>query len=209
MLFIMDLTGSMRPYINEAKSNLIDIMNKIIDQSPGIDINLGFIGYRDIPEEGGGEYIDIDFTQNHNHLREKIKKVYASGGGDFPEDVAWAFEMSLNKAWNSNAKFIVFVADAPGHGLKYYKYDDMYPDGIEGRKDIEESVIELAKNNVCMFCLEISDYTKQMFNIFQNVYNKYGSCNLEIVKNKGNNFSDKIVDSAIQIYSTQRKTEDK
>ena len=209
MLFIMDLTGSMGRYINEAKANLIEIMNKIIDQSPGIDINLGFIGYRDIPEEGGGEYIDIDFTQNHNHVRNQIKKVYASGGGDFPEDVAWAFEMSLNKAWKSNAKFIVFVADAPGHGLKYYKYDDIYPDGIEGRKDIEESVIELAKNNVCMFCLEISDFTKQMFNIFQNVYNKYGSCNLEIVKNNGHNFSDEIVDSAIQIYSTQRKTEDK
>jgi len=209
MLFIMDLTGSMGPYINEAKSNLIDIMNKIIDQSPGIDINLGFIGYRDIPAEGGGEYIDIDFTQNHNHVRNQIKKVYASGGGDFPEDVAWAFEMSLNKAWNSNAKFIVFVADAPGYGLKYYKYDKKYPNEIEGRKDIEESVIELVKNNVCMFCLEISDYTKQMFNIFQNVYNKYGSCNLEIVKNNGHNFSDEIVDSAIQIYSTQRKTEDK
>ena len=209
MLFIMDLTGSMEPYINETKTNLIDIMDKIIDQSPGIDINLGFIGYRDIPAEGGGEYIDIDFTQNHNHLREQINNVYADLGGDLPEDVAWAFEMALNKTWKSNAKFIVFVADAPGHGLKYYKYDKKYPDEIEGRKDIEESVIELVKNNVCMFCLEITDYTKQMFNIFQNVYNKYGSCNLEIVNNNGNNFSDEIVDSAIQIYSTQRKTEDK
>ena len=77
MLFIMDLTGSMEPYINETKTNLIDIMDKIIDQSPGIDINLGFIGYRDIPAEGGGEYIDIDFTQNHNHVREQINNVYA------------------------------------------------------------------------------------------------------------------------------------
>ena len=184
-------------------------MNKIIDQIPGIDINLGFIGYRDIPEEGGGEYIDIDFTQNHNHLREQINNVYADLGGDLPEDVAWAFERALNKTWKSNAKFIVFVADAPGHGLKYDPGDYKYPDGIEGRKDIEESVEEVAKNNVCMFCLNITTDTDQMFNIFQNVYNEYESCNLEIVNYNGYNFSDEIVDSAIQIYSTQRKTEDK
>ena len=162
----MDFTGSMEKYLNEVKSNLIDIIDKVIDQTPGIDINLGFIGYSDIPEEGAGPYIDIDFTQNHNHLREQINNVYADLGGDLPEDVAWAFEMALNKTWRSNAKFIVFVADAPGHGLKYDPGDYKYPDGIEGRKDIEESVEELAKNNVCMFCLNITTDTDQMFNIF-------------------------------------------
>ena len=46
----------------------------------------------------------------------------------------------------SNAKFIVFVTDAPGHGLKYTDDDYEYPDGIEGRKDIEESIEHQIKN---------------------------------------------------------------
>jgi hypothetical protein len=206
LLFIMDLTGSMGSYIEEAKKNLIDIMNKIIEQSPGIDINLGFIGYSDIPEEGGGPYIDIDFTQNHTDLRNKINELYAYGGGDIPEDVAWAFEKALNKTWKSNAKFIVFVADAPGHGLKYAPNDYTYPDGIEGRKDIEESVEELAENNVSMFCLKISYETQVMFNIFENVYNQYNSTKFEIVDNNYN-FSEEVVKSAIEIYSDYRETE--
>ena len=113
LLFIMDLTGSMGSYIEEAKNNLIYIMDSIIKESPGIDINLGFIGYRDIEEEGGGEYVNIEFTKNHTEVREKISSVYADYGGDLPEDVAWAFERALEKNWKSNAKFIVFVADAP------------------------------------------------------------------------------------------------
>ena len=200
LLFIMDLTGSMGGYIEEAKRNLINIMDRIIEQSPGIDINLGFIGYRDIPQEGGGEYINIDFTQNHT----SIQNVRAALGGDTPEDVAWAFEKALNKAWKSNAKFIVFIADAPGHGKKYYPKDYKYPDGISGRKDIEESVEELAKNNVSMFCLRITSDTDIMFNIFNNVYKKYESPIFKLVYNSGKGFTDEVVNSCIDYYSTHR-----
>ena len=97
LLFIMDLTGSMGSFIDEAKSNLIFIMDKIIEECPGIDINLGFIGYRDIEEQEGGEYVNIEFTKNHNEIRDKISNVYAALGGDMPEDVAWAFERALEK----------------------------------------------------------------------------------------------------------------
>ena len=209
LLFIMDLTGSMGGYINEAKRNLINIMDRIIEQSPGIDINLGFIGYRDILQEGGGEYIDIDFTQNHTYIRNKIQNVFAALGGDLPEDVAWAFERAINKTWKSNAKFIVFVADAPGHGKKYCPDDNKYPYGISGRKDIEESVEELAKDNVSMFCLNITIYTNTMFNIFKNVYNKYESTIFKLVQNRGSGFTDEVVNSCIDYYSTHRDLDSK
>ena len=75
LLFIMDLTGSMKSYIDETKKNLIYIMKRIIDQSPGIDINLGFIGYRDIYEE----YVDLDFTKEHSYIENQISDVIASG----------------------------------------------------------------------------------------------------------------------------------
>ena len=184
-------------------------MDRIIKESPGIDINLGFIGYRDIPEEGGGDYINIDFTQNHTYIRNAIKNVYADLGGDLPEDVAWAFEKALNKAWKSNAKFIVFIADAPGHGIKYCPDDTYYPDGIAGRKDIEESVEELAKNNVSMFCLRITSDTDIMFNIFNNVYKKYESPIFKLVNNSRKGFTDEVVNSCIDYYSTHRDLDSK
>ena len=85
LLLILDLTGSMRYYVQEAKRSLLSIIDGIIEKCPGIDINLGFIGYRDFNDE----YIDIDFTQNHLYLKNIISNVYASGGGYYiPEDVA-------------------------------------------------------------------------------------------------------------------------
>ncbi len=97
LLFIMDLTGSMFDYIEDAKNNLIYIMDKIIEESPVIDIYLRFIEYRDLEEQEGGEYVNIDFTQNHIQVRDKIRSIYADKGGDLPEDVAWAFERALEK----------------------------------------------------------------------------------------------------------------
>ena len=52
----------MGSYIQDAKTNLIFIMDRIIEEFPGIDVNLGFIGYRDIEEQEGVEYVNIEFT---------------------------------------------------------------------------------------------------------------------------------------------------
>ncbi len=200
LLFIVDLTGSMGPYINEIKKNLIYIMKRIIDQSPGIDIYLGFIGYRDIYEK----YIDLDFTKNYSYIENQISGVFASGGGDFPEDVAWAFERALEKDWKSDAKFIVFVADAPGHGRKYGPYDEVYFNGIPGRKEIEESVKELAENNVSMFCFRIHSITDKMFSIFKNIYDNYSWNIFELVDISGHVFTDEIVNSCNNYYLKQK-----
>jgi vacuole morphology and inheritance protein 14 len=200
LLFIMDLTGSMTSYIDETKKNLIYIMKRIIDQSPGIDINLGFIGYRDIYEE----YVDLEFTKEHSYIENQISDVIASGGGDIPEDVAWAFERALNKSWKSDAKFIVFVTDAPGHGSKYSPYDWIYANGIPGRKEIEESVKELAENNVSMFCFRIHSNTDKMFSIFKNIYDNYSWNIFELVDISGHVFTDEIVNSCNNYYLKQK-----
>ena len=65
--------------------------------SPGIDINLGFIDYRDIKEKLGGEYINIKFIKNHIEVRDIINSINTGYGWDISEDVAWAFERILEK----------------------------------------------------------------------------------------------------------------
>ena len=182
LLFVLDITGSMGPYLSEIKGKLIEIINRIIDQSPGIDINLGFIGYRD----KGENYTDIDFTKNHDDLKTQIENVNVYGGGDIPEDVLFALQLTLKKSWKSNAKFIVFVADAPGRG----------------EKEIENSLEKLAINNISMFCLRIHSRTDVMFNTFQNVYNKYESVVFKTVDKSV--FINEVVNSCIDYYSTHR-----
>ena len=72
--------------------------------------------------------------------------MWADGGGDYAEDIVGAFEMKLNKTWKSNARFEMLVADAPCHGKNCYygHYDDDYPNGVPGQRNITDLVEELA-----------------------------------------------------------------
>ena len=92
LLFNMDITGSMDYNLEQAKKNLFNIIDRIITECPGIDINIGFIGYRDIEEYSLGEYSDVDFTKDYKYLQNIIEDVWAFGGADVPEDIAMLFK---------------------------------------------------------------------------------------------------------------------
>ena len=204
LLFIIDITGSMTNYLEEAKNSILSIINGIIEKFPGIDINLGFIGYRDYYED----FIDIDFTQDYSYLKRIINNVYSSGGGwDGPEDVALALEMALNKTWKSNARFAVFVGDNPGHGSQYGGYDYFFGTKPE-RRSLEEMIAEMAEENISLFCLKINDRTDIMYSIFEDIYNRIKSINTKFMiidKDKTiTPFSDIVIINAVDVYNIQR-----
>ena len=96
LLYIMDTTGSMEGYVYATKIGLIDIMEKIISCcNEMVNINLGFIGYKDIAEIKSKEYVDIDFTKDHFEVKDKISKIIVGGGDNTAENVAFAFEKSF------------------------------------------------------------------------------------------------------------------
>ena len=209
LLFIMDTSGSMGPYLEQAKKNIINIMNRITYENKGINVSIGFIGYSDIHRNGEAYYTNIDFTQNRTELEKKIHSITLYGGGkDWPEDMAWAFEMALNKSWKYNARAIVLVADSPCHGKKYHNYEDSFPDGIPYRKNIEESLEILAKDNVSLYCIKITEQTDIMFQEFENIYKNYTKCNFLVVDmNNENELSDIVVNAATNTYINQRNKE--
>ena len=207
LLFIMDISASMDPYINQVKKNLINIMNKIINECPGIDIYVGIICYIDMYQNLLDYYINIDFTLNHNEIEKIIRNVNTHANNDDPEDLAWAMEMAINKTWTNNARSIVLVADNPCHGIKYHSLQDKSPNGIPNRKDIEESIEELARKNITLYCIKIQETTNQMFQIFENIYKKYGNCKFSVVPlNNDKNLPDIIVNSASEAYINQKNT---
>ena len=120
ILIMMDITGSMSSYLSEAKTFLKNLVKDLISSHIGLTVRLSFIGYRDFDrnliEE---EYINIDFTEKHEFIKNSISDCQARGGGDTCEDVAGALEKGLNKNWNSKARYAILVCDAPAHGRKY------------------------------------------------------------------------------------------
>ena len=172
ILILMDITGSMGSYLSEAKTFLKNLVKDLISSFIGLTVRLSFIGYRDfdrnLKEE---EYVNIDFTENHEFITKSISDCQATGGGDTCEDVAGALEKGLNKNWNSKARYAILVCDAPAHGKKYHNnQDDSFPQGDPKGRNIEKFIDEFHNLNVNFFCVEISSITNIMFNCFRNIY---------------------------------------
>ena len=202
---IMDITGSMEEYVDETKIKIIEIMDKIIEACKGNEINLGFIGYRDVKEHKKKNYVNIEFTKSHQSVKEEINKIVVGGGDDTAEDVAWAFQQALKKKWENKARFAILVTDAPCHGLKYHDPEllDDFPQGVPNGENIENLVQQLIKKQISLLCIKLKESTDIMYKIFENIYknNVKKNCQYEIIPMYSpENLVDTIVSKASQFY---------
>lgn len=58
----MDCTASMRPYIDEAKKTINEIITDIRNSFAHLKYRVGFVGYRDLHD--GKDIESIDFTND-------------------------------------------------------------------------------------------------------------------------------------------------
>lgn len=122
VLFIFDTTGSMGEEINRLKKTIEVINLNLSSISSKPKVRFGMVLYKD----KGDEYITkvIPLTENLEAFQAELDKVYASGGGDYPEDLQSALYDSMKKInWNKDGIRMSFIiTDAPPHldyGQKY------------------------------------------------------------------------------------------
>ena len=192
IMFIMDITGSMGMWLKEAKENITNIIDEIFENNPGSQIRVSFVGYRDFTEmnELQGHYVSLDFTKDINDVKKFISSIDCFGGGDEPEDVVGAFNIALNMNWVSDARYAVLVCDAPCHGKKYHNITyDKFMDGDPKGLILEDFIRDFKKKNITLYCIEINDSTKIMFNIMKDIYNDNSMFHIETLGNAVNKFS--------------------
>ena len=174
IMFIMDLTGSMGMWLREAKENIKNIIDEITENNPCSKIRVSFVGYRDFKEVNGilqGQYIYKDFSENIEDIRNFISNIACYGGGDEPEDLIGALDLSLKMNWSSNARYAVLVCDAPCHGSKYHNINyDKYKNGDPNGLELEKIIENFKLKNITLYCIEISISTRKMFDIMKNIY---------------------------------------
>ena len=206
IMFIMDLTGSMGIWLNEAKHNIKKITEEISDNFPGTKIRLSFIGYRDFDNKGDRrDYEIINFTENIENFISSVKKFECYGGGDQPEDIAGALNEALKMDWKSNARYVVLVCDAPCHGTKYHDiYLDNFSEGDPDGLTIEDLMNKFKNLNITFYCLEINDSTKKMFKIMKDVYNNNNKFGIEKIGNTAEKLSFFVAFSASELLGTTK-----
>lgn len=115
ILFTVDATGSMGDEINYLQAELLDIIKKV-KQQQAVKINLGSVFYRD----HGDAYVTRKsaFSKDFSVTNEFIADQSANGGGDGPEAVDDAMQVSINNMeWSQSARarLMFLILDAPPH----------------------------------------------------------------------------------------------
>jgi hypothetical protein len=190
IMFIVDCTGSMKPWIDATKDELDKILTFIKDNNPYSKIRVSFVGYRDYcdknltfklspeidqngpnPGVNTGRFSYIDFEEDSSKIKHFIASVEARGGGDEPEDLAGGLDLGLKQDWKSLAKYAIIICDAPCHGKKYHDlFGDQYPKGDAKGLVMENLVKEYAARDINLFAITIKNTTRKMYNILSDTY---------------------------------------
>jgi len=168
--FLMDITGSMEPWIQAAKDQAFAIVRKTQQETPDADVRVAFVGYRDYgdnPQFVCKYFEDVDVTLD------AIRDVHAMGGDDEAEDVAGGLLAAAMLVWREDAaKSLIHIADAPPHGMMFHDpwISDRFPHGDPGAKSALSLMKDLSERNIDYTFIKINNSTDMMLREFHRVY---------------------------------------
>jgi FHA domain/Integrin beta chain VWA domain len=117
IVFVLDVTESMQPYIDAVKQNVISFAQDL--QSNSRDYRLGLVTFEDYVVSA---YPDCNcayrnsFTSDVKQFTDWVGTLHAGGGGDIPEDQLDALAYAAKFPFRPEAEgIIIIVTDAPPH----------------------------------------------------------------------------------------------
>jgi hypothetical protein len=174
LCFVMDCTASMEPWIQQAKTKIVDVTNRIQSENPSAEVVVAFVGYRDYGDEERS--IVLPFQDPRSVMRE-IRGVFAEGGDDQAEDVAHAMMEAHHLEWTgADLKFVFHIADAPAHGLGFHSpaISDRFPRGDPDGLDPRDFVERMSFLDINFTFVKINNSTDTMIEQFHNCYGHGG-----------------------------------
>ena len=170
LLFLVDATCSMKPYLKSAKEQIrsivTDIKSHFLNEP---DVRIAVVAYRDHLSKPHIEH--LDFTTSTDEVSMFLDTLKPVWGHDFAEDVLGGIAKALSLSWQQQTRSIVHIADAPPHGRELHdlasKSDDYPTPGSEPHgltyKPLLAHMVELKINYAL---LNIKSYTDRMAFVF-------------------------------------------
>ena len=155
VVFTIDSTSSMSDEIQIVKENIRNIINDISQGQPAPDVRYAIVTYRDRYDEYVTKH--WPFTRDVQEISRILSSIVAAGGGDKPESVNEALNVTLHKLdWDPQArsKIVFLIGDAGPNN---------YPDGPRW----ENELLYAQRNNISIntiACSGIWPVEAQMFN---------------------------------------------
>ncbi|HVN28145.1 MAG TPA: FHA domain-containing protein [Candidatus Binataceae bacterium] len=164
IVFVMDVTESMQPYIDTVKQNVIQFAQDL--SSNNRDYRLGLVTFEDYVVS---KYPDCNcayrnsFTSDVHQFIDWVGTLHAGGGGDIPEDQLDALAYAASFPFRPNAEgIIIIITDAPPHtkgdNSRYTQHDQAYYDHHSHDVDVTEETgddvaAQLKKNGLTLYAV--------------------------------------------------------
>ena len=155
VVYVMDMTNSMQPYIDMTLKAIKDMSLKM-EQEVAKSVKFGLWGYRDSLDIKGLEFLTKNFTpelQPESEFEKTLLTAKAArvGSEGYPEDVFSGVDDVMRQTkWTEGAiKMIVLVGDAPSHTL-----GEKWNASGKGENELRQFA-DAAGNNFFIFALHI------------------------------------------------------
>lgn len=96
--FMLDCTGSMAAYIDEAKTLVHHVVDKLSGKFKDLRLRCAFVGYRD-HSDGEQRITHMAFSSRPDEFKAFVSEVEATGGDDQCEDVFGGLECVNSLDW--------------------------------------------------------------------------------------------------------------
>ena len=144
IVFVMDVTESMQPYIDAIKKNMVDFSHDLASNNR--DYRLGLVTFEDYVVS---KYPDCNcpyqktMTSDVNQFINWVGTLHASGGGDIPEDQLDALAYAASFPFRPQAQgIIIIITDAPPHhkgdGSANTQHDQAFWDHHDKGQDVTD-----------------------------------------------------------------------
>ncbi|KAL4474495.1 hypothetical protein ABPG72_016173 [Tetrahymena utriculariae] len=175
--FLVDVTGSMMPYVNQVRDQINHIIENIYGskQNNSMEIYLSVVAYRDRDDKQSFE--TLQFTKNCDEFKQFISQLNFSGGGDQCEDVKIGLQQVTQLEWKQeHLNLLIWIADSPCHGKQFHTVDigDNYPEDDE--EDIKLLLKQISEHLTDIYFYKINETTDTMTKAFREillVYDKH------------------------------------
>ena len=164
IVFVMDITESMQPYIDAVKQNMITFAQDL--QANHRDYRLGLVTFEDYVVSQASDcncaYRD-KLTSSVDEFTQWVGSLHAGGGGDIPEDQLDALAYAASLPFRPDAQgIIILITDAPDHhagdGSANSQHDQAFWDHHKNGGDVtnrtaSEVAALLKKNGLSLYAV--------------------------------------------------------
>ncbi|PRP73861.1 hypothetical protein PROFUN_16631, partial [Planoprotostelium fungivorum] len=121
LCFVLDCSSSMSRSIEKIQPQLQKLCKamafEVYNKRMGCEVRYSTVFFRD-HDYRSKRLESVDFTSNIDDIIRSFCTIETIGGNDVPEDVLGGLNRALSLSWQGDLKFLIFIGDAPCHGVK-------------------------------------------------------------------------------------------